>query len=196
MRAQHDGAEWLRARCALARHVARRHGALLDGDERLAGLAVQHEQHARLRRLQDSRQHLGAPADRRERRRRGVVVVPEIVMHGLEVPGDLAGRGPQCHDRVCVAIVAGTQPAVVVGARARGRRKDEASRRVRDHQRPDIGSAGSLRAAVSPGRECRVTRILGNRVPASSAAGRCVRRKPVSRRWPARRHCCRRSQSR
>ena len=62
---------------------------------------------------------------RNQRRRRGVVVIPEIVVNGLEVPYNAAGGRPERHDRVRIAVVAGTKRAVVVGGCARRGQEDQ-----------------------------------------------------------------------
>ena len=133
LRAQLDGAERLCLRCAFTRDVAGWHVALFDGEQRFAGVSMQHEQHAGLRRLQDRGHVLAAAPDRGEGGGRRIVVVPEVVMDGLEMPGDLAGRSLERDDRVRVAVVARPQAAEVVRPRARSRREDEAALRVGHH---------------------------------------------------------------
>src|SRR5207342_758371 len=74
------GIERLRRRCAFPEDGARWYRTLLDRENRLAGLAVEDEELARLRCLQ---YHVDAAAvahDGDERRRRRVVVVPKVVM--------------------------------------------------------------------------------------------------------------------
>jgi hypothetical protein len=46
-----------------------------------------------------------------------LIGVPQIVMDGLEVPDDLAGRRLQRHDRVGVRVVPRPQTTVVVRTR-------------------------------------------------------------------------------
>ena len=79
---------------------------------------MEHEEHTGLGGLQ----HHGNPNASlhhfSERGRRRVVVVPDVVMHGLEVPRHLARLGAERDDRIGVAIVTGSEAAEVVGGRA------------------------------------------------------------------------------
>src|SRR3989449_5354918 len=63
--------------------------------------------------------------ERHERRRRGVIVIPQVVVYGLKGPDQLAGRGSQRDDRVGVAIVAEPEHPVVVGSGTPRRRSEE-----------------------------------------------------------------------
>ena len=121
-----------------------------------------------LRRLRDGGNGFAVARDGDERRRRGVVVVPEIVMHGLEMPHDAAGRRAQRHDRVRIAVVAEPKRAVVVGRGARRRHENQIARRIRRHDRPHVCGAGLRGAAVPPRRERGILRILRDRMPRPS----------------------------
>ncbi len=75
-----------------------RHGPLLDADERLAALTIQNVGPAGLRDLGEA---LAEPAvDRRveQHDRIGRVIVPDVVMHLLEMPAVLAGLRLQGND--------------------------------------------------------------------------------------------------
>ena len=196
LRAQLDGAERLRLRCAFTRDVAGWHVALFDREQRLAGVSMQHEQHAGLGRLQDRGHVLAAAPDRGEGGGRRIVVVPEIVMDGLEMPGDVAGRGLKRDDRVRVAVVARPQASEVVRARARSRREDEAALRVGHHDRPDVCRTGARGTSILPAGMGGIPCVLRDRIPASTGACRCGRRRRALRRSPARCGCCRRSRNR
>ena len=74
-------------------------------------------------------------------RRRGDVVVPEIVMNGLEVPDARPGVRPQRDDRVRKQVVAEPLAAEVVVARAARRHEHEIARRIGDDHRPGVGAA-------------------------------------------------------
>ena len=80
--------ERLRPRRLFQRNVARRHGTLLDREHRPAGFPIEHEQHPGLRGLDDRGDRHAVARQRDERRRRSVVVVPEIVVNGLERPDE------------------------------------------------------------------------------------------------------------
>ena len=88
---------------------------------------------------------LSLPGDHGQRRLGGIVVVPDVVVDGLERPDHLAGLDVQRDDGIGVAVVAGAQAAPEVGAGAGGRQEDEAARLVDRHRRPDVGRAGGDR---------------------------------------------------
>ena len=92
---------------AARRRAALRHGPLVDRKDRLAGVAVEHEHQALLGRLDHRVARRRRVSMRRQRRLGRDVVVPDVVMHGLEGPGELAGRGLQRDDRVGVPLAPG-----------------------------------------------------------------------------------------
>ncbi len=65
--------------------------------------------------------------DVEQHRRRGQVVIPDVVMKRLEVPDALAGLGVEADERIGEQIVAVTMPAVEIAGR-RLRRADRRSR--------------------------------------------------------------------
>ena len=81
----------LRRRQLLAGHVGLRHLALFHTENGLARIAVEHEEKAGLGRLNDHIFRLAVMHDGGKRRLRGKVVIPDIVMHGLERPDHLPG---------------------------------------------------------------------------------------------------------
>ena len=127
-------------RSLLAGHVALRHGALFDGKQRRAGVAVEHEE---LRGLGSLQHRVLAVRQRDQRRRRGIVVVPQIVMHGLEVPDEFSGRGAQRHDGIGIAVVAEPRDAVVVDRRAAGGQEHQVALRIRGNDGPGVGAAAA-----------------------------------------------------
>ncbi len=148
-----------------ARDRARGNLSLFHRKNRSAGLAIEHEEHPCLRRLRDGGKRLAVARYGDERWRRGVVVVPQVVMHGLEVPHDAPGRRAKRDDGVRVAVVAGTKRAVIIRCGARRRHEDQVAGRIGRHDRPCVRCARACGASVAPGRERRVIRILWNRVP-------------------------------
>ena len=158
--------EGLRRRGLLARDVALRHRPLFDRNERRAGLAIEHEEVAGLGRHADGRDGAPVLAPVEQDRWRRDVVVPEIVMHGLEVPDALAGVGAQRHDGIGEQVVAEALAAVVVRARAARRDEDEIAGGIGDDHRPDIGGTGARGAAVLPGVRADRCRVLRDRIPA------------------------------
>ena len=85
------GRKRLRRRRALAGHRRRRDRPLFDRPHRLAGHAIEHVGERLLRDLDDGLDPAAVDGDVGEDRRRGIVVVEQIVMHRLEVPDALAG---------------------------------------------------------------------------------------------------------
>ena len=198
MRAQrrrHRG-ERLRPRRLLERNRARRHGALLDREDRPAGSRV------RARRASRSCSPGARPARARrlaqgdERRRRRVVVVPEIVVHGLERPHHLPGRRVQRDDRVARsgcrrgAARRSSRAPRCRWARTRGRASGSA-----DEHRPRVGGAGLVRHRAAPFAVRGIRRILRDRIPAplQRAGPRVERAHLAAGRDQA--GCCRRSTS-
>ena len=130
----------LRRRVAFTFDVARRHRTLFHFGHRLAGLAVEHKDHALLAGLH---QHRGgaALAVRQivQQRLRRQVKVPQIVVCGLEVPAHLAGGGIHGHDRGAVFIVQrGTFAAKEIWRGVAGGQIDQIQLRVVGHRRPDV----------------------------------------------------------
>ena len=125
-----------------------------------------------------------------EQRRRGDVVIPDVVVHRLEMPDGLASRGIERDQRARVEVVALAHAAEEVGrGRAHGR-VDDAARLVGHHGGPDVGGAGRKRAAFEPRRKSRIGRIAGNRVePPARRAGACIESKDRSGRRICR-GCC------
>ena len=107
----------LRRRVPLSRHAALRHGSLHDRPDRLAGLAVQHEQQTLLRRLCERLDGFAVLHGVDEDRRGWDVVVPERVMRRLKVPAALAGAQIDGDDALAVQVRAGPQAAVHVAVR-------------------------------------------------------------------------------
>ncbi len=129
------------------------HRLFLDLGDRLAVAAVQHEDLAALGHL-DQRRHLAALAVRNviERRLRGKVIVPQIVMHGLELPAFAAGGDVERHDRGSVVFRRlAAFGAEEVGRSVAGRQIDKAERVIIARRRPDIGRAA--RVALTIGRQ-------------------------------------------
>ena len=132
----------LRGPCSVAGDVAGRGGPLLDVEERRAGLAVEHEQPAGLGGLGDCGHDPAIARHVHEHRLRREVVVPQVVVHGLERPDKGAGRGAQRHHRVGVSVGAGSQAAEEVRARAAGRYEHQIARGVDVEDRPRVAGAG------------------------------------------------------
>ncbi len=155
----------LRRRAHFAGDVRLRHGPLDDFEHRLAGLAIEDEQHAGLRCLDNGRNRFVVALDVDQHRLRRHVVVPQVVMHELAMPGERAGIGVQGDQRVrirCCRRCARRRSSR--GSRSpwgrtpgRGRRRPTAST-TRSRRRCAVPTAAASRDAVasSPRRRNRI----------------------------------------
>ncbi len=96
--------EGLRGPRHLAGEIGARHRALLHGKERLTARAVEEEDEARLGDLRDGIDALPGARDGHEVRRGRKVAVPDVVMHGLEVPDPTPGGRVEREERVGVQV--------------------------------------------------------------------------------------------
>src|SRR5688572_16696214 len=94
------GGERLRRPAMLARYLRARHWPLFDGEQWFAGFAIEQKEISDLGNLRDGVDSLAAVLDRDQVRRRRDVVVPDIVMHHLEVPDALASVGFERKDAI------------------------------------------------------------------------------------------------
>ncbi len=169
--------EGLRGRRLLARHVALRHRALDDIEDRLAGDAIEREQQAGLVH-HDERGNGGPVPDQiDDKRRRLGVVVPDVVMHELEVPEILAGVRVDRDHRGREQIVAGAVGADAVVVRGAERHVEDAALDIERGVTPDIDAGPVLRAVPAPGVVAEFAR----------AAARCGTSTPACRSWRPRR---------
>ena len=166
------GRKWLRRRQHFALGAALRHAAFLHRPYRFAGVAVEHEHKTLLGRLDHHIARALAGVDARQRRLRWQIVIPDIVVHGLIRPHQLAGLGAQCHHRIGVLVVAGPLAAPEIRARRGRRQEHQAARFVHRHRRPHIGVAGD--DAVTQQRIETPARQAGARIERAHRAGRCL----------------------
>ena len=138
------GHEWLGGGQLLAGHVGLRHVPLLDRPHGLAGLAVEHVRPPLLGHLHQRLDVASVHRDVDQVGCGGVVVVPDVVVHGLEVPAALAGPHVEGQDARREEVVARVETAVVVDGGA-GRSQ---------HRRGPV--RGRRRAGPTPTR-CRST---------------------------------------
>ena len=131
--------------------VARRDRAVLDGPDRLAGHPVEDVDEAGLRGGGDRVDLLAVHVDGQQGGRRRQVVVPEAVLHGLEVPDPLAGARVEADDGLREEVVAEAVSAVVVVARRADGEVDEPPFGVEGHRRPDVRVPHPVPGAVLPG---------------------------------------------
>ena len=95
-------------------HVALRHGPLLDRPQRLAGHAIEDLEESLLAGLRDDVDLLAVVADGEELGRGREVVVPEVVVHHLEMPEPLAGAGIEREQAIAEEIGAFAVGAVKI----------------------------------------------------------------------------------
>ena len=148
---------------SFAGDLARRDGPFLDRPDRLAREAVEHVGKAGLRYLRDGLDRPAVDDDIDQIGRRGDVVVPDAVMHGLEVPDSLPGFGIERDQAFGVDILAVAHTAPVVVGRRGYRQIDDSRFVVGGHEGPDVCVAGSRPGAVFPGLVIGFAG-LGNRV--------------------------------
>src|SRR5690606_29409327 len=122
---------WSRARL--------RHWSLLHRKYRFAGAPIEYKQLAAFCRLHQSRDRLPAPLYIQQRRLRRDVIIPEIVMHGLERPAQRAGYSIKCNNRTAEAVfVRRALGAPIIGRRIAERQINEAKIFVRRGRGPGI----------------------------------------------------------
>ena len=174
--------ERLRRRVPLVGHATLGHGPLLDAEHGLTRRAIEDE-------------HVGGLADRRERGQRAAVAldvdehgrvrqveIPQVVVHGLEVPAIPTRRGIDGDDGIAEQIAAGPVAAPVVAGRARHRHVENSTRRVERHVvGPDVGARAVAPAVIEPRLVPRLTRVAA-RCGRSRRAGPCARRTRAYRR--------------
>ncbi len=139
--------EGLGRRQRLAGCGALRNRALLDGEQRRAGAPIEEEQMAHLGGL-DQRGNRGAVRrEIEEHGLRGRVVVPQVVVHGAEVPAHETRVGVERDDRARVEVEAVALSAVVVGRRVARGHVDEAERGIGRERSPCVGRTAPVRVA-------------------------------------------------
>ena len=132
-------------------------------------------------------------ADGRQLRRGRVVVVPQVVMHHLEMPQPLAGARVEREQRSAEQVRAEPIGAVVVVGRRPGREVGDAARRVDRDLAPGVGAADVLPRVLRPRVVAELARVrdgvelpdelAGDDVEGAQVAGR---RQVVLARWPSR----------
>ena len=144
------GGHGLRGREALARHLGLRHRPLLDGPDGLARRPVEGVGPALLRGLHDDAARPPVDGHVEGHRGGGVVEVPDVVVHGLEVPAALAGLDVEGDDAGAEEPVPGPEPPVEVDGRRVGGDVHEPQLGVGRHRRPRRHVAGPLPGVVLP----------------------------------------------
>ena len=160
--------ERLRQPRLLGGDIRLRHRPLLHGEKRRAGAPIEHEDVAHLGRDGERRHVSAVPPQREHHRLGGNVVVPQVVVHHLEVPEDGAGRRPQRDHGIRVEILSQSPAAEEVGTGAAHRHEHHVGGGIGGDDTPGVGGAGLVRPASPPGVVAGGGRIPGNRIPAPS----------------------------
>ena len=135
----------------LAGHVAFRHRALLDVEDRLAGDAIERKHQSGLVDDDHGGHQLSVAAQVDEKRRRLGVIVPDVMMHELKVPEILASVRIDRDDRGREQIVAGAVDADAVVVRGAERHIKDAALRIERRITPDIDAGSVCGAVPAPG---------------------------------------------
>ena len=81
-------------------------------------------------------------------RRGGQVHIPEVVMHGLEIPFELAGRCIECNDGIAEEIISFAVETVVVARRTAEDRVDGVALRIHTHVEAPVVRARAILPAI------------------------------------------------
>ena len=100
---------------------------------------VQDEDVALLGRLSQSRNRAVVGREVEQHRLGRYVIVPQIVMHRLEMPHHFPGRCVQCHDGTAVVIEPLAHAAVMIGLCIARRHENQAVLVIHRHGGPNIG---------------------------------------------------------
>src|SRR3954464_9177775 len=109
---------------------------LFDAVDRPAGSAVEDEQEARLADRRDRGDGPVAAAHVKQRRRRRIVAVPDVVMDQLEMPELLAGAGIERDEAGGGEVRAAAVPAIAIPIGRVSRHEDDAALRIDAEQAP------------------------------------------------------------
>src|SRR4051812_1295741 len=137
-------------RCHFAAERGRRHWPLLDGEDRIAGLAIKNEHEAAFRDLRDSVYPPTTTSEREEIRRCGKIAIPHVVVHGLEMPDTFSRFRIESEKRIREEIVANAIAAVEIGRRGSSRDVDDTTIGIDAHSRPRVRAARSLPCIYGP----------------------------------------------
>src|SRR5258708_6273300 len=117
----------LRRRRYLAGNIGLRNTPFFHAKNRLAVFAIQNKEIASLRSHANRGNSLAVAIHVEQDGRRRHIVVPEIVMHSLEMPHALAYIGAKSHYRDCKQVVAQALAPVEIGTGASGAHKNNLS---------------------------------------------------------------------
>jgi hypothetical protein len=145
------GGNGLRTRGFFPGHRRRWHRPFLDGPERRAGEAVEHIAEPLLGDLGHGFDAASLDREVDQIRRGGQVIIPQAMMHQLEVPDSSAGLRFECDETFGKEVIARALPPIIIIGRRREGQVDVAQRLIAAHHRPDIRIAGVFPGLVLPG---------------------------------------------
>ena len=111
------------------------------GNSGLARLAVEDERHAHLRKLHHGVHPSPLVPDGNQNRLAGIVIVPDVVMGGLEMPDALAGGGLERQRAVAEEILTDAVASVEIESQRAGGYEDDPPLDVHRHPAPAVGSS-------------------------------------------------------
>jgi len=177
------GRERLREPRLFARNPRLRDGPFFDRKKRTTRLAVQHKDVADFPGLRDRVDPAALVRDRHEIGRTGDVVVPDVVVHDLEMPDALASVRFQRQHAIGEKVLSSAVAAVMVVRSRTGAREHQAALNVERHPAPAIRAAGGFPGVGRPGLVAKFPRMRnrvknpaalpGARVERADVAGRC-----------------------
>ena len=136
-----------------------RHRPLFDGPKRFAGDAIEHPDEALLADLRDYVDGLAVVANGQELGRGGIVVIPNVVVHHLEMPEAAAGAGIEGQQAIGEEVRAVAVGAIEIVFGAGGGRVQDAAFFVERKFAPDVGAADSLPGVLGPGVVAELARV-------------------------------------
>jgi len=170
-------------RCSLlARHCGLGHRPVIDGPQRPAGDAVEHEDESLLGDLGHGAHSAAAHNDVDQVGSRGDVVVPKSVAHELKVPHPPASGRLETDEAVGEQVVAVTLAAIVIVRRRAERQIDVAELLVGAHDRPHVHPADRAPRLTRPRLVAELTYLRDGVEDPSLRAGAYIERTDVPRR--------------
>ena len=165
----------------LTTYVGHGNRTLLDRPDRPPRFPVKEKQEALLRRLDHCVERPAILRHADQRRLRGQIVVPDVVVHRLEMPDALPGRGIECEHAVSKQIGPDAVAPVEVERRRADARENDAALHVEAHAGPVVCPADVLVGVGRPGLVSELARPGRGVEDPAPPAGHCVVGSDMSR---------------
>src|SRR6185437_3111905 len=144
-----------------AGNVAFWNRALFDAEDGLAGVAIEDEHQAGFADGYERGNFLAVFIDFDKSRSGRQIVVPEVVVDGLEIPLQLSGVGVDGDDGIAEEIIAGTIATIVIGRRAAHGHEESIGLWIDSHiPAPDVSARAVFQAIAEP---CVMADFAGQR---------------------------------